>query len=426
MKNNTENHEYSIYGSSRVGNYSTTHGFVAQNGAMILERVLGKRQYELSNHLGNVLTTLTDQKYRVSNVNTDYLYQPIVTSATDYFPFGMQMPGRTYTLQNGKYRYGFNGMERDDEVHNPGSWYQFGDFGYDPRTGRRNNTDPIVKVWESPYATFRNNPILYSDPSGKDGVVTTQESAPITKEVGKGKKKHTETFNGGTKENPNIMTVKANYYYNKTQLNAKYTDGSKALEEAVTSYNKTNYTVQGKDGKYYTVKFDIKLTEVTSTSDQEMKKDYASKDYKSFESENGIQYFPYGNTIGLNLPNMTITGSELGSASYNTISLLTSQIDNIQNDLQYNALYNVFLHEIGHNLGGAHIDKGAMNKVEIVTNNGSDIKTANSRESYTTLDKNKLSLTNVEMIISTIWGGGRSGSDVPEDNGRPGQVLIRK
>ena len=32
--------------------------------------------------------------------------------------------------------------------------------------GRRWNVDPISKAWESVYATFRNNPIFYNDPSG--------------------------------------------------------------------------------------------------------------------------------------------------------------------------------------------------------------------------------------------------------------------
>ncbi len=67
---------------------------------------------------------------------------------------------------NKQYRYAFNGMERDDDIKGSGNWYQFGDFGYDPRIGRRNNTDPVVKLWESPYTTFGGNPIYYSDPTG--------------------------------------------------------------------------------------------------------------------------------------------------------------------------------------------------------------------------------------------------------------------
>ncbi|MBI9034108.1 MAG: hypothetical protein JEZ03_06535 [Bacteroidales bacterium] len=69
----------------------------------------GARTYELKNHLGNVLATVSDRKYsNGTNYTADY------KSATDYYAFGMQMPGRTFSA-NG-YRFGFNGMEKDDEL----------------------------------------------------------------------------------------------------------------------------------------------------------------------------------------------------------------------------------------------------------------------------------------------------------------------
>ncbi|MDO8998406.1 MAG: hypothetical protein Q7W45_01475 [Bacteroidota bacterium] len=40
---------------------------------------------------------------------------------------------------------------------------------YDARIGRRWNTDPVKYPFESPYATFHNNPIYWADPSGADG-----------------------------------------------------------------------------------------------------------------------------------------------------------------------------------------------------------------------------------------------------------------
>jgi hypothetical protein len=43
---------------------------------------------------------------------------------------------------------------------------------YDSRIGRRWELDPIVKPWESPYATFANNPIWHSDPKGLDAEAT--------------------------------------------------------------------------------------------------------------------------------------------------------------------------------------------------------------------------------------------------------------
>jgi hypothetical protein len=43
---------------------------------------------------------------------------------------------------------------------------------YDTRLGRRWNVDPIVKVWESGYATFFNSPISIIDPLGLTGEKT--------------------------------------------------------------------------------------------------------------------------------------------------------------------------------------------------------------------------------------------------------------
>lgn len=162
----TENHEYNLYGSSRVGTYATQYGFVGTN-SVVLERVLGKRQYELSNHLGNVLTTITDQKYRVSTNTADYMYQPVVTSATDYFPFGMQIPGRTYTIK--KYLYGFNGKEKFDAFSNGD--YDLGERFYSSRIGKPFSLDPLISFYPgySPYSYSKNNPIKFIDFEGAAG-----------------------------------------------------------------------------------------------------------------------------------------------------------------------------------------------------------------------------------------------------------------
>ncbi|MCB0502761.1 MAG: hypothetical protein KDD32_08750 [Bacteroidetes bacterium] len=41
----------------------------------------------------------------------------------DYYPFGMVMPTRSFTSNNGGYRFAFNGMEKDDEVSGEGNSY---------------------------------------------------------------------------------------------------------------------------------------------------------------------------------------------------------------------------------------------------------------------------------------------------------------
>jgi len=68
----------------------------------------------------------------------------------------------------GGYRFGFNGMEADDEIAGVKNSYTAEYWQYDPRIGRRWNTDPVFKPWESRYACFSSNPVLYTDPRGLD------------------------------------------------------------------------------------------------------------------------------------------------------------------------------------------------------------------------------------------------------------------
>ena len=78
------------------------------------------------------------------------------------------MPGRQY-FSSQSYRYGMNGQENDDEITGNHGTHTSAEFWeYDTRLGRRWNTDPIVKYWESPYAAFAGNPIVYADPNGAD------------------------------------------------------------------------------------------------------------------------------------------------------------------------------------------------------------------------------------------------------------------
>jgi hypothetical protein len=67
------------------------------------------------------------------------------------------------------YTFGFNGHEKDDEVKGSGNHLSFGDYGYDPRTGKRWTVDVKANKmpgW-SPYAFGLDNPISISDPDGE-------------------------------------------------------------------------------------------------------------------------------------------------------------------------------------------------------------------------------------------------------------------
>ena len=126
--------------------------------------MLGNKQFELTNHLGNVMVTLSDMRIAHNNGGTIDYYNASVTSATDYFPGGMPLPNRSYSPT--EYKYGHNGQLKDDDIYGNGNAYTAEYWEYDSRLIRRWNKDPVVKEWESPYACFEGNPIYYCDPSG--------------------------------------------------------------------------------------------------------------------------------------------------------------------------------------------------------------------------------------------------------------------
>jgi RHS repeat-associated protein len=75
------------------------------------------------------------------------------------------------------YRYGFNGMEKDDE-HTQGK-YDFGARIYDGRLGRWMSLDPLARKFPSisDFAFVANMPIWAIDPDGKDIIVLSYPSA---------------------------------------------------------------------------------------------------------------------------------------------------------------------------------------------------------------------------------------------------------
>jgi RHS repeat-associated protein len=194
-----------VYGAGRLGTLNRNIDMSLQlppSGLNQFGVVFGEKDYELSNHLGNIITTVSDRKraidgtynyvgYAAGNYNFDgYTYSSVsagtgvftqvtapdgvvdayvadIRTTADYYGFGLTMSARTYAQGGIKYRYGMNGQEKDDEIAN--GVYTAEYWEYDSRLGRRWNPDPVVKPFESPYACFRNNPIHYSDPSGMDG-----------------------------------------------------------------------------------------------------------------------------------------------------------------------------------------------------------------------------------------------------------------
>jgi RHS repeat-associated protein len=190
--------ELHLYGSSRLGivnanrvmatqdyyipSYNTSNGTFVNPSVMFNTLVTtevsplptiftiykGNKQYELSNHLGNVLATISDRRVPRDD-NGDLLidyFNADILSTSDYYAFGSNMSTRVI----GGYRYSFNGKERDDESFNDA--YDFGARIYDSRLGRWLSLDPLTRLfsYQTPYASFDNNPIYFTDPTGMSSV----------------------------------------------------------------------------------------------------------------------------------------------------------------------------------------------------------------------------------------------------------------
>lgn len=202
--------ESHLYGSSRIGLQQTLTvppdeiSLIGGYGTALLSTFTrGEKLYELTNHLGNVLVTISDKKMPVRKIqycgtfNTtegpvticregNYPEDPSmggnmfpngdpynayiadVITANDYYPFGMNMPGRNFNVGS-EYRYGFNGKEKDKDSDI--LQYDYGFRIFDTRIGKFKSVDPLTQNYPAltPYQFASNSPILYIDIDGKEG-----------------------------------------------------------------------------------------------------------------------------------------------------------------------------------------------------------------------------------------------------------------
>ncbi len=165
----------------------------------------------------------------------------------------MLVPNRHSPDLSRDYRYGFQGQEKDDEISGEGNSYTAEFWQYDPRIARRWNIDPIDKAFESPYSTFKNNPLSFIDPRGLNGDVT----------IDKKEKK---------------ITVTGKYYYNenddnlnKLAITKDYKDKRGEVHESLISQLKIDdQTFTDVDGQEWTVSYNIQF--IAKSSQEEVDK----------------------------------------------------------------------------------------------------------------------------------------------------------
>ena len=148
----------------------------------------GKKRYELTNHLSNVLTTISDRKSVVSPSGGGAAggggnYVSVIKSANDYYPGGMLAPDRTYDASH-LYRFKHQGQESDDEIAGNGSNYFYKYRMSDARLNRFWSVDKKVneKVNVSPYNFSENSFIAFLEREGLEKysvhVAITAQSYP--------------------------------------------------------------------------------------------------------------------------------------------------------------------------------------------------------------------------------------------------------
>ena len=95
-----------------------------------------------------------------------------IRNSTDYSPFGVELDGRTVSLEG--YRYGYQGSEKDNEFKGEGNSYTTEFRQLDPRLGRWLSVDPLFAKFpsKSPYVGIDNNPIYLIDVNGDSTFVT--------------------------------------------------------------------------------------------------------------------------------------------------------------------------------------------------------------------------------------------------------------
>ncbi len=163
--------EAPIYASNRIGAITTglavNTAYTAPTDGIYSRTISSstsssRKKYELKDHLGNIRAVVNDVK-SVSGST----YTANVLSAIDYYPFGMNMPGRDYNGSNSK--IGFQGKYKDNDIWGNNNAYDFGARIHDPRVGRWLSLDPLADNYpsKSPYNYCSNNPISRVDPTGR-------------------------------------------------------------------------------------------------------------------------------------------------------------------------------------------------------------------------------------------------------------------
>ncbi len=142
------------------------HGYTdSTSDTITTRRFLAYRWYNMTDHQGNILAVVQDRKSGVTAGKSPAYdhWNANLADITDYYPFGMKMPGRLLLDSNS---YGYNSQRSERDMYksvdaNLGKYdvhyeYRFREF--DPRLGRFWSVDPLAArfPYNSSYAFAEN------------------------------------------------------------------------------------------------------------------------------------------------------------------------------------------------------------------------------------------------------------------------------
>jgi RHS repeat-associated protein len=178
--------------SSNMGNFTgVVTSAIAGTGTAAQDILASNEKFITFTLLGDQLESMLDAN---GKVEIEYILEesadPITFVGANLLSVRVYKINQNTTVpfalrDDAAYRYGFNGMERDDELSGSGNSYTTEFRQYDPRLGRWYSIDPKKSLmpWESPYSFSNNSPIAGNDPNGDICIPCIQFVAGFTLDV---------------------------------------------------------------------------------------------------------------------------------------------------------------------------------------------------------------------------------------------------